>query len=101
MTVSLCVIILEMTEAASVLPFVMLVVIVAKGSADRMGDSSILRRIKLKNLPFLARLPHLSLRRSAVTASDVCLTRDHPILNKCDHHDDFVFNIKLHISGSL
>lgn len=83
MTVSLCVILLEMTEVVSVLPFVMLAVIVAKGTADRLGDSTILRRIKLKNLPFMARLPHLSVRRYQVTADDVCKTRQHPVLPKC------------------
>lgn len=83
MTVGLCVVLLEMTNMTATLPFLMLVVIVAKGTADRWNDSIIVRRIALKRLPFLARMPHLSYRRQTVTAADVAVTSGHPVLPPC------------------
>lgn len=83
MTVSLCVIMLEMCKAEATLPFLMVVIIIAKGAADRFGDSSILRRIKLKNLPFLERMPHLTLRRGRHSAREIVKKMDFPMLPKC------------------
>lgn len=83
MTVGLCVVLLEMTNMTATLPFLMLVVIVAKGTADRWNDSIIVRRISLKRLPFLARMPHLSYRRQTVTAADVAVTSGNPVLPPC------------------
>jgi hypothetical protein len=83
MTVSLCVIMLEMVGVERVLPFLMVTIIVAKGVADRLGDSIILRRIKLKKLPFIRRMPHQSLKRARLTALDIVRMRDHPMLPEC------------------
>jgi hypothetical protein len=83
MTIGLCVVLLEMTQIQATLPFLMLVVIVAKGTADRWNDSIIVRRVLLKRLPFLARMPHLSYRRQTVTAADVAITHRHPSLPPC------------------
>ena len=80
MTVSLCVIMLEMCHAEGTLPFLMVVIIVAKGVADRLGDSIVLRRIKLKNLPFLERMPHLTLRRGRHSAREIVNKDDFPML---------------------
>jgi hypothetical protein len=87
MTVSLCVIIMEMVKTNTVLPFVMVVIIVSKGVADRLGDSYVLRRIRLKNLPFLQRMPHLTHRRQLFSAASVVRLRDHPLLPECAPHD--------------
>ena len=83
MTVSLCVILMEMVRTDAVLPFVMVVIIVAKGTADRLSDPFVLRRIKLKRLPFLQRMPHLNNRRGRFTAASVARLRDHPLLPGC------------------
>ena len=83
MTVSLCVIILEMVKTDTVLPFVMVAIIVAKGVADRLGDAHVIRRIKLKNLPFLRRMPHLTHRRRRYAAASVVRLLDHPLLPAC------------------
>lgn len=82
MTVSLCVIMLEMCDSQGTLPFLMVVIIVAKGVADRLGDSILLRRIKLKNLPFLERMPHLTLRRGRHSAHEIVKKMDFPMLPK-------------------
>lgn len=80
MTVSLCVIMLEMCKAEGTLPFLMVVIIVAKGVADRLGDSLILRRIKLKNLPYIDRMPHVTLRRGRHSAREIVRKMDTPML---------------------
>lgn len=63
-----------------VLPFLMVVIVVAKGVADRLGDSIILRRIRLKRLPFIQRMPHSTMKRARLTALDIVGMRDHPLL---------------------
>lgn len=83
MTVSLCVIMLEMAAAQGTLPFLMVVIIVAKGAADRLGDSLILRRIKLKHLPYIHRMPHLTLRRGRHCALEIVRKLDTPMLPPC------------------
>jgi hypothetical protein len=83
MTVSLCVIMLEMCKQEGMLPFLMVVIIVAKGVADRIGDSIILRRIKLKCLPFIQRMPHLSMRRGRFSAANIVRICDNPMLPEC------------------
>jgi H+/Cl- antiporter ClcA len=83
MTVSLCVIMLEVVKSEAVLPFLMVAIIVAKGTADRFGDSFVLRRIKLKRLPFLQRMPHQTMRRARFTAANVVSLTDHPLLPAC------------------
>ena len=83
MTVSLCVIMMEATRCDEVLPFVMVAIICAKGVADRFNDGNVLRRIRLKGLPFVQRLPHLTQRRGRFTAASVARRRDHPLLPAC------------------
>lgn len=83
MTVSLCVVLLEMCNTQSTLPFLMVVIIVAKGAADRLGDPLVVRRIKLKGLPFIARMPHLSQRRGRLSAATIVRKADFPLLPLC------------------
>lgn len=82
MTVSLCVILMEMvgSDSSDLLPFLMVTIVVAKGAADRLGDSYLLRRTRMKRLPFIQRMPHLSQRRRRFTAASVVRLRDHPLL---------------------
>eukprot|EP00892_Ulva_mutabilis_P003969 jgi/Ulvmu1/1944/UM012_0105.1 len=80
MTVSLCVVLLEMCNTQGTLPFLMVVIIVAKGTADRLGDPLVVRRIKLKGLPFIARMPHLSQRRGRLSAATIVRKADFPLL---------------------
>ena len=83
MTVSLCVVLLEMCNSQATLPFLMVVIIVAKGAADRLGDPLVVRRIKLKGLPFIARMPHLSQRRGRLSAATIVRKSDFPLLPPC------------------
>lgn len=54
-TVSICVIVLEMIEAAEALPLLMLALIIAKGVADRFNDSIFVKlAISVKKLPYIA-----------------------------------------------
>lgn len=54
-TVSICVIVLEMIDAAEALPLLMLSLIIAKGVADRFNDSIFVKlALSVKKLPFIA-----------------------------------------------
>lgn len=54
-TVSICVIVLEMIDAAEALPLLMLALIIAKGVADRFNDSIFVKlALSVKKLPFIA-----------------------------------------------
>jgi hypothetical protein len=53
---------------------------VAKGVADRFGDGLVLRVIRLKKLPFLERMPHLTQRRGRFRARHIVRLAEHPML---------------------
>jgi len=69
MTVSLCVILLELTNNLNLLPLMMLVLLVAKGVGDATGVSAVYDlHIGLKRLPVMPEKPESFLRH--ITAAD-------------------------------
>lgn len=69
MTVSLCVILLELTNNLSLLPFIMLVLLISKTTADCFNISVYDEIVHLKGLPFLEGHPEAYMRN--LTAGDV------------------------------
>eukprot|EP00803_Ostreobium_quekettii_P009051 evm.model.scf_1646.2 EVM.evm.TU.scf_1646.2 scf_1646:9021-11405(-) len=71
MTVSLCVILLELTNNLALLPLVMLVLLVAKGVGDGSGVGAIYDiHVYLKGIPFLE--PHPERFMKYMTAGQAC-----------------------------
>eukprot|EP00210_Caulerpa_lentillifera_P000903 g874.t1 len=71
MTVSLCVIILELTNNLALLPLIMLVLLVAKGVGDGLGIKAIYDlHVDLKGVPFLETKPERFMQY--ITAKEMC-----------------------------
>jgi len=102
MTVSLCVILLELTNNLNLLPLMMLVLLVAKAIGDSTGIDAVYDvHVKLKRLPFLGSSPpefmsHLTAGEAA-TPAPVSFQRVTPVrviaevLQACDHNAFPVF----------
>ena len=76
-TISLCAILLEITQANRQLPAMMLVVTIAKAVGDRFGESIYDSHITLKGMPLLEQRPERGLENcragGIATRSPVCL----------------------------
>lgn len=71
MTVSLCVIMLELTNNMALLPLIMLVLLVAKGVGDGSGIKAIYDiHVDLKGVPFLEAQPQRFMQH--ITAKEIC-----------------------------
>mmetsp|Transcript_11530 Transcript_11530/g.32699 ORF Transcript_11530/g.32699 Transcript_11530/m.32699 type:complete len:826 (+) Transcript_11530:309-2786(+) len=103
MTVSLCVILLELTNNLNLLPLVMLVLLVAKAVGDATGVHAVYDiHIELKKLPFIgSKAPHFMRHVTAgeaATPSPVCFQRVMPVrdlisvLQSTDHSGFPVFS---------
>ncbi|KAJ7538540.1 hypothetical protein O6H91_11G053500 [Diphasiastrum complanatum] len=69
MTVTLCVILLELTNNLTMLPLVMLVLLIAKVVGDLFNDAIFKLHVRMKGIPFLDILPEQSMQQ--LTARDV------------------------------
>ena len=66
-TVSICVIVLEMIDAAEALPLLMLALIIAKGVADRFNDSIFVKlALSVEKLPYIAQASSFPLKMYAL-----------------------------------
>lgn len=75
MTVSLCVIMLELTNNMALLPLIMLVLLVAKGVGDGSGIKAIYDiHVDLKGVPFLESQPQRFMQH--ISAKEIC---SHPV----------------------
>ena len=111
MTVSLCVILLELTNNLNLLPLVMLVLLFAKAVGDSTGVEAIYDvHVNLKRLPFLSSEPPQCARQltagDAATPCPVSFQRVTPVraiiaaLESCDHNGFPVFSGPASASGS-
>lgn len=63
MTVSLCIILLELTNSLLMLPLIMLVLLVSKTVGDSFNDAIFDLHVRLKGIPFLDAHPEPFMRR--------------------------------------
>ncbi|GBF95490.1 chloride channel CLC-c [Raphidocelis subcapitata] len=71
MSASMCLILMEMTGAPGTLPFLMMVLVIAKGVGDRFNYSIFDHQIMLKGLQVIGGIPEHVVRRAHLDAADV------------------------------
>ncbi|KAH7522342.1 hypothetical protein FEM48_Zijuj07G0128200 [Ziziphus jujuba var. spinosa] len=73
MTVSLCVIMVEITNNLKLLPLIMLVLLISKAVGDAFNEGLYEEQARLRNIPLLESRPKYQMRK--MTAKDVCGNR--------------------------
>lgn len=83
MTVSLCIILVELTGNLQELPLIMLVLLVAKTVGDALNDGIYDQHVKLKQIPFLDPYPEQFMKHltslDAVSGPPVCFAGVEPV----------------------
>lgn len=75
MSASMCLILMEMTGAPTQLPFLMMVLVIAKGVGDRFNYSVFDHQMMLKGLAFIGGQPEHVVKRSHLVSQDVMTAR--------------------------